>query len=139
MFEIGLGDVETIGGPLENGEPPQRGLRRIVAGHENAPRLAHAATDPSAQLVELRQPEPIGGLDDHDRGGGHIDPDLDDRGGQDDLDIAAPETIRDGLAFVAAEPTVEDPDLEPPSAARIPASCSSSAAAASLSEASING
>ena len=47
-----------------------------------------AAADAPAQLVELRQSEALGVLDDHDRGVGDVDADLDDGGGDEHVDLA---------------------------------------------------
>ena len=112
VFEIGLRDGETIVGGGENLEPSQRMFRRTVTGDENAPGLPTPATHPPPKLVELGQAEPIRGFDDHDRSGWDIDTDLDDRGGQDDLDPSLTKTIRDSFALVTTEPAVEDPDLD---------------------------
>ena len=53
--------------------------RRIVEQHAGA--LGLAAPDPAAQLVQLGEAEALGLLDHHDRGGRHVDADLDHRGG----------------------------------------------------------
>ena len=47
--------------------------------------------DAPAQLVQLGDPEPVGVDDDHDGGVGHVDPDLDDGGRDEDVDLAARE------------------------------------------------
>src|SRR3546814_3830394 len=52
--------------------------RRLVQQH--AARRRAAATDAAAKLVQLRKPEVPGVLDDHQRGVGHVDVDLDHRG-----------------------------------------------------------
>ena len=51
------------------------------------PRVSPASYT-AAQLMELRQPESIGVFDRHKRGVGDIDPDFDDRGGDEHLDLA---------------------------------------------------
>jgi hypothetical protein len=58
-------------------EPPA--LRLAV--HQHAGGRRRAAPHPPAQLVQLRQAEALGMLDHHQRGIGHVHPDLDHRGG----------------------------------------------------------
>ena len=55
--------------------------RQHLAAQEQADALALAAPDAAAQLVELGEAEALGALDDHQRGVGHVDADLDDGGG----------------------------------------------------------
>ena len=52
-----------------------------------------AAPDAPAQLVQLRQAETLGVLDHHQRGVGHVHADLDDRGGDQQLDAALRECL----------------------------------------------
>jgi hypothetical protein len=52
-----------------------------------------AAPDPAAQLVQLRQAQALGVLDDHQAGVGHVDAHLDHRGGHQQLQLAALEGI----------------------------------------------
>src|SRR3989442_11697564 len=54
-------------------EPPAR--------EQDAVRLPRAAADAAAQLVQLREPEALGVLDQHDGGVRDVDADLDDGGG----------------------------------------------------------
>ena len=58
---------------------------------EQAQRLVLAAADAPAQLVQLRDPVALGVLDEHDRGVGHVDADLDDRRGDEDVGLAGRE------------------------------------------------
>ena len=58
-----------------------RGLRQLLlgAGDEQAVRLLGAPADAAAELVELREPEAVGLLDDHHRRVRHVHADFDER------------------------------------------------------------
>ena len=60
--------------------------------------------------MELGQAEPFRAFDDHQGRIGHIDPDLDDGGGDEDGQIAAGERRHDGVFFGALHATVDQPD-----------------------------
>ena len=77
--QIALGDHEAVGRLDERVEPRAPGLaeRRLIQQH--ARRRVRAAADAAAQLVQLRQAEPLRVLDDHHRRVRHVDADLDDR------------------------------------------------------------
>ncbi len=62
-----------------------------------------AAPDAAAQLVQLRQSHALGILDDHQTGIGHVDADLDHRGGHQQLDLAGDEALHD-LFFLLRTP-----------------------------------
>ena len=57
--------------------------------HEQAGAALAGAADPAAQLVQLREPEALGVLDQHHVGGAHVDADLDDRGRDQHARLAA--------------------------------------------------
>ena len=64
LLEVGFGDAEAVEGRGEELEAALAvRLERAVEG--DAARLAGAAPDPAAQLVELRQAEALGALDQH--------------------------------------------------------------------------
>ena len=77
--QIFLGDPKTILGLAHDRDAGFRILaeRRFIK--QETRRLAAAAPDASAQLMQLRKPEPLGMLDHHDRRLRNIDTDLDDR------------------------------------------------------------
>ena len=75
-----LGDAEAVLGRAQDLDPRLRRLAERPLVEQEAARPPGAAADPPAQLMELREAEPLGVLDDHDRGLGHVDADLDDRG-----------------------------------------------------------
>ena len=84
-------------------EPLAR-IRQLGSGvgvaDEDAKRLLAAAPHATAQLVQLRQAKALGVFDDHHRGIGHIHPNLDDRGADQDLDPVLLKILHDrGLFF----------------------------------------
>ena len=61
----------------------------FIFGHEDAVRLVAAAPHAAAQLVQLREAEPLGVLNHHHRGVGHVNAYLNDGGGKQDLRLIA--------------------------------------------------
>ena len=70
-----------------------------------------APADAAAQLMQLRQPEPLGMLDDHHRRIRHVDADFHDRGRHQDLKLARPANafITRSLR-IRLHPPVQQPD-----------------------------
>src|SRR5689334_4741653 len=66
-------------------------------GEQEAVGAVATATDTTAELMQLRQAEAIGILDDHDGRVRHIDTDLDHRRGDEHVDLAAPVRTHHGL------------------------------------------
>ena len=60
--------------------------------------------------MELGEAEALGVLDDHDRRLGHVDADLDDRGRDEDLRLAALEALHRRVLVGARHPAVHEPD-----------------------------
>src|SRR6185503_9679817 len=73
--QILLGDAEAVLGLAQDREPRLGGLAERALVEEEAGRGALAAADATAELVELRQAEALGVLDDHDRRFRHVDTD----------------------------------------------------------------
>ena len=71
-----------------------------------------APAHPAAQLVQLREPEALGVLDEHHRRIGHVDPDLDDRGRHEDLDLVVAERAHRALARLGGHAAVHQADAE---------------------------
>ena len=65
------------------------------------------STDPAAQLMELRDAEPVGVEDDHDRGIRHVDSDLDHGGSHEHVELTLAERGHGGLLLRGGHPTVE--------------------------------
>ena len=66
-----------------------------------------AAPDPAAQLVELREAEPVGALDDHHRRRRHVDADLDHGRADEHVQLAVAEAGHLGVTFGGLHPAVD--------------------------------
>ena len=87
--EVLLRDLEAVVGARMTCEPRPGGAPSGWAVQQQAGRRPLAAPDPAAQLVQLGEPEALRLLD-HDHGRiGHVDPDLDHRGGHQQLEPPA--------------------------------------------------
>src|SRR5439155_18347973 len=77
--EVDLGELEAVRRLDERLEAGARGVGQLLlrARDEQGVGLLRPTPDPAAQLVELREPEAIGFLDDHDRRVWDVDADLD--------------------------------------------------------------
>ena len=60
--------------------------------------------------MQLRQAKAFGMLDDHDRGVGNVDTDLDHRGGHQDIKLTLLEVPHDRFLFGGAHPPVQQAD-----------------------------
>ena len=75
---------------------------RLGRGDEQAQPGHAAAADAAAQLVQLRDAEPVGVEDHHRRRVRHVDADLDDRRRDQHVDVAAPRTPASSASFSSA-------------------------------------
>ena len=109
--QIALGDLEAVGRLGHRLQPLARLVRQRRLIQQEAVRLVAAAADAAAQLVQLRQAEALGVLDDHHARVRHVDADLDDRRRHEDLQLAARRTpsSRDPCAS-GLHPAVQQPD-----------------------------
>ncbi len=88
-----------------NGVDP---LAREAAAHHVAGKekvgvgFVLGAPDPAAELVEIGQPETVGAIDDDGVGVWNIEPALDDRGADQNVDFSRNEALHDRLQFVRA-------------------------------------
>ena len=110
-LQIFLGDDEAVLGALHHIEPRLRRLRQRLAVEQDAGGLRRAATDTASQLMELRKPEALGMLDDHDGRIRHVDADLDHRGRHQDGELACGERRHDPVLLLAREPPMHQTDL----------------------------
>ena len=85
--QILLGDLKTVVG-FRHDFQPRLGIGIVTVGHKHAVALVLAAPHSAAKLVELAQAEAIRVFDYHKRRIGHIDADLNDRRGHEDIYIA---------------------------------------------------
>ena len=88
--QVLLGKSEAVVVGLEDFQPLLGGLAGIGAEHV-AVGLVLAASDTAPELVELREAEAVGVLDYHDGGVGYVDADLDDGGGDQDVQFVVAE------------------------------------------------
>ncbi len=99
LLQVELGESEAIGGGDEGVEAGLGRLGDALAGDEQAIALVGTAADAAAELMELREAEALGMIDDHEGGVGDVDADLDDSGRDEDVKIAARELAHGDLFF----------------------------------------
>ena len=80
QMQIGLRNLETIGRFINHLEPRTRQRLQRLLIEQDATALFRAASDPPAQLMQLRKPHALSMLDYHQTGIRHIDANLDHRG-----------------------------------------------------------
>ena len=106
-------ELEAVGGRGHGVEPLAGGRARLGARDQQAQAGQAAPADPAAQLVELGDAEPVG-VEEHHRGGVvDVDADLDDRGGDEDVDLAGREGPHGAVLVVGGQPAVEHGDPQP--------------------------
>ena len=93
QFQIGLGDLEAVVGAH------QRLQALVRLRHQETPALGRATSYPAPQLMQLGQTVAIRVLDDHDGGVWHVHAYLDDRGGDQDLQLSRGEIRQRRLFF----------------------------------------
>ena len=71
-----------------------------------------AASDASAELVELGEAEPVGGLHHHDGGVGNVDAYLDNGRGNEDVELMVVEAGHDGIFLAGGHPSVKEADSQ---------------------------
>ncbi len=95
-LEVPFGEQEAVGAVghrLQTGLAVGRG--RVT--EEEAPRGPPAAADTTAQLVQLREPEALGAVDDHHGRVRHVDAHLDHGRGHEHVDVTGAERSHAGL------------------------------------------
>ena len=124
--EILFRDLEPVLGAAQGLKPQPRGLAQNTflavvpaAVQQDAGAGLGTASDPPPELVKLGQAEAVGVFDDHDGGVGHIDPDLDHGGGDQQGNAAVGEIGHDGLALGTRHLAVGEADLDLEGAAQI--------------------
>ena len=114
-FEVAHGDLEagTEIGELADRLQPFVGLfgELVVARVQQVCVGALAApADPSPQLVQLREAEPIGAVDDERVDGRHVEPAFDDRRADQHVVLAFPELLHDPFESALVHLAVSDGD-----------------------------
>src|SRR5205085_9668216 len=92
-LQILLGQLLAVLAAPENLEPLPRRFTRPAPEQENAPAGTLRPPYPPAQLVELRQAEPLRVLDHDERCVGDVEPHLDDGRGDQDARVARAEPL----------------------------------------------
>ena len=108
-FQIVFCHGKAVRGAAQKLQPLPHRLIHIV-GDQNAAGVCRAAAHAPAQLVQGRQAEPLGVLNDHDRGVGHIDADLDDGGRDQHIQLSCLEFLHDLVLFLGLELAVQQAD-----------------------------
>ena len=114
-LEVGRRDLEPraeLGEPLQGLEPAARLIGDVLGlrDQEVAVRAVLAAADPAAQLVELGQAERVGARHEHRVGARDVEAALDDRGRDQDVELAAHEREHHRLELVGRQRAVADAD-----------------------------
>ncbi len=71
-----------------------------------------AAPDASSELVQLRQPQTFRVLDNHQAGIRYVDPDLNDRGGDQRVQFALLEGLHNRLFICRFHPAMHEADIQ---------------------------
>ena len=77
---------------------------------QDAVSIVASTTDAPPHLMKLRQTETFGILDEHDRGVGHVDADLDHGCGHQYLEMMGSKCLHDPSRFRAVESSVDTPN-----------------------------
>ena len=109
QLEVDLGEAESVGGLDERFETPPSSLGELVSGarDEQAIRLLGPPPDAASELMELREAEPIGFLDDHDGRVRDVHSNLDHSRRDKDVELTALERIHDGAPLGRMESPVQ--------------------------------
>ena len=111
QLQIHFGDFEAVIGAAHGFHAGLAVSGQLVICDEDAIRLVGTATHATAQLVQLRQTEAVGVLNDHHRGVGYVHAHLDNRCGHHDLRIPINKTLHFKVFVLRAQPAVADAKL----------------------------
>ena len=104
---------------LRHGEAVRRAAQELqplahrvvaVVGNQNAAGIRRAAPHAPAQLVQCRQAEPLGILNDHDRRVRHVNADLDDCRRDKNVQLTGLESLHDIVLFLWLQLAVQQAD-----------------------------
>src|SRR5439155_1035233 len=108
-LQIDLGDAKAVVGLRHRAHSASRVLAELAVREQDAVRLPRPAAHPAAQLVQLREAEALGVLDEHHAGVRHVDADFDHGRGDEEVDLARLEAAHDPVFVFRREPAVEQP------------------------------
>jgi len=111
-FQVSFGDFETVARAHHGVKAGAGFVGHTHGADQNAVRFLRAPADAAAELMELREAETLGVLDDHYRGVANVDADFDDGSGYEDLDLVLMEAPHDIVFFIAGEATVQEAEAK---------------------------
>ena len=106
LREVCACDLEAVAGPAQDAQALPRDLS-LVRTEEHAVRLPCTAADTSAQLVQLRQTEPVCVLDHHQIGVRYVHADLDNRRCDQNIVVFRRKIAHDLIFFHVFHPSVQ--------------------------------
>src|SRR4029079_2659185 len=106
-----LGDEKAVLGVLHHLQALAGRLAKRGLVEQHAEALARASADAPAQLMQLRQAEAFGMLDDHDVGVGYVDADLDHRSRYENFQPAVGERLHGGVLGLVLHAAMQQPDI----------------------------
>ena len=109
-LQVLLGDDEAAGLPPQDIQSLARLAGEGCAVEQDAEARLGPAPDPTAQLVELGQAQALRVFDDHQAGVGDVHPDLDDRGGHQQVQLPRSEGAHDRLALRPLDAPMDQPN-----------------------------
>ena len=107
QFQIFFRNLKAVAGAHHRVQPLLGFFADPAAGHQHAVGFGGAASDASAQLMHLREPEAFRVFNDHDRSVGDIHAHLDDRGGNQNVQLAGLELAHDFVFFIGVHASVQ--------------------------------
>ena len=111
--QVLVGEIEPVGGADHRVDASPRLLVLLVGFVEQDARAGmFAPADTPPELVQLREPEPFRVLDEHHGGVRHVDPDLDHRGGDQQVGSSRAEALHDLVLVLRTHPTVQELDAQ---------------------------
>src|SRR5499433_1196058 len=107
QLEVGLRDAKAIVRRRHGVDAAAR-LLGSRSREEDAVALPRSPPHPATKLMQLREAEALGMLDEHHGGVGHVDADLNDRGGDEEVEGTILELAHHALLLGEAEPPVQE-------------------------------
>ena len=112
QLQVNVGNFETIVGSHHCFQAGTGIFAQLKARHQNAVTLVGPAPHAPAQLVQLREAEPLGALNHHHRGIGYVHAHFDYSGGHHNLGFSFDKALHLEVLFLGFHAPVHDADLE---------------------------
>ena len=110
--QVRLGDFKAVVRAHHGGQALAGFVAHLPRGHQDAEGAVRAASHAPAQLMELRQAEALGVLDDHHRGVGHVHAYFNYGRGDQHLRFAAAEALDHRFLLLTLQAAVEQPGAQ---------------------------